>query len=78
MARLTKGARAALPGGDFAGPGRSFPVNDRKHAKAALMDINSAPPSARARIRAKADAELKRTDKGGDRGVKNLGSHSKQ
>lgn len=60
MAKLTTSKRASLPKKDFAGPGRSFPVNDKNHARAALMDINSAPASARPRIKAKADAMLKK------------------
>ncbi len=32
MARLTTGARDALPARDFAGPGRSYPVPDKSHA----------------------------------------------
>ena len=32
---LTAPARRALPAGDFAGPGRSYPVEDSTHAKLA-------------------------------------------
>lgn len=32
MAKLTTKARDKLPKADFAGPGRSYPVNDRSHA----------------------------------------------
>lgn len=32
MAKLNAKARAKLPKGDFAGPGRSYPVNDKSHA----------------------------------------------
>jgi len=32
MAKLTTKARKALPKSDFAGPDRSYPVNDRSHA----------------------------------------------
>lgn len=58
MAKLTTKARKALPGSDFAGPGRSFPIPDAKHAKAALMLIGHAAPSAQPKIREKADAML--------------------
>lgn len=54
MARLTSKQRKALPKGDFAGPGRSFPIPDKAHARAAEMDINSAPASARPKILAAA------------------------
>ncbi len=37
--KLTSKARDKLPGKTFAGPGRSFPINDRNHARAALQDL---------------------------------------
>lgn len=58
MARLTAGQRKALPKSTFAGPGRSFPIPDASHARAALSMIGNAPPSARPAIRAKAKAKL--------------------
>lgn len=61
MAKLTKGERKALPAKDFAGPGRTFPVENRAHAKAAIMDSKGKPD--RKMIVRKAEAELKRTDK---------------
>lgn len=39
MSRLTAKARGKLPAKDFKGPGRSFPIEDRAHARAALQDI---------------------------------------
>lgn len=39
MARLTAKARKKLPAKTFAGPGRSFPIPDKSHARAALQDI---------------------------------------
>lgn len=59
MARLTAKQRKALPSSDFAGPGRSFPINDKNHARAALGRINNAPASARPKIRAKAERMLR-------------------
>lgn len=32
MAKLTAKARKALPAKDFAGPGRSFPIENKSHA----------------------------------------------
>ncbi len=58
MARLTAGQRRKLPSSTFAGPGRSFPIPDKKHARAALMLINKAPASARPKIRARARRKL--------------------
>lgn len=42
MSRLTAKARGKLPAKTFAGPGRSFPIPDRAHARAALQDISRA------------------------------------
>jgi hypothetical protein len=40
MARLTTGERKALPADDFAGPNRSYPVNDVSHARNALARVS--------------------------------------
>lgn len=58
MARLTAAQRRALPDSAFAGPNRTFPVNDAAHAKAALMLKGKAPAGARAKITARADKKL--------------------
>ena len=42
MAKLHAAARNALPDSAFAGPGRSFPIEDKNHAKAALIDVGRA------------------------------------
>jgi hypothetical protein len=39
MAKLTEKGRKALPSRDFAGPGRSFPIENKAHARAALQDL---------------------------------------
>lgn len=36
MGLLTPAKRAKMPKGEFAGPGRSFPVNDANHARLAI------------------------------------------
>ena len=59
--KLTKAARSKIPAGKFAGPGRSFPVEDKNHAKAALIDVGRAKglsASAKDIIRQKARREL--------------------
>lgn len=38
MSKLSTAARAKLPGKDFAGSDRSFPIEDASHAEAALRD----------------------------------------
>lgn len=69
MATLSKGARKALPKRDFAGPGRSYPVENRKHAEAAVLDAGVARKKGRMskseekRIDRKADKVLKKGDK---------------
>lgn len=45
MAKLTAKGRAAIPKSKFAGPGRSFPVEDKVHAR---MAISGATRSERA------------------------------
>lgn len=37
--KLTKQARAEIAPGKFAGPHHSFPVENKNHAKAALLDV---------------------------------------
>lgn len=53
MAKLSAADRKALPAKDFAGPDRSFPVNDRSHAKNALARASQFHPELKAKIRAK-------------------------
>jgi len=36
MAKLTAGKRASMPKSQFAGPGKSFPVNDKVHQRMAI------------------------------------------
>lgn len=60
MARLTTKARKALPAKDFAGPGRSYPVNDRAHAaNAKARAAQFASPSLKAKVDARANKVLK-------------------
>jgi hypothetical protein len=59
--RLTVDARKALSGSDFAGPDRSFPIEDDDHARAALMDVGhdkKLTSSEKATVRRKAKAKL--------------------
>jgi hypothetical protein len=66
MAKLTTKARKALPSKDFAGPGRSYPVENRSHAIAAKgratqqWTEGKLSASARDKIVAKANQKLKR------------------
>lgn len=58
MARLTAAARRALPASDFAGPHRTFPVNDKAHARAAIMLSHFRSGRTAHRIEAKAERVL--------------------
>lgn len=59
MGKLTTAARKALPAKDFAGPGRSYPVEDKAHAMAAkARAAEFASPSVKAKVDAKADRVL--------------------
>lgn len=61
MAKLTVNARDALKGSSFAGPGRSFPIENKNHAEAALIDVGKAKGLSAAEkdtIRKKAKAKL--------------------
>ena len=54
MANLTAKTRNNLPGKAFAGPGRSYPINDANHARAALSRASAnASPTLQAQIKAK-------------------------
>ena len=53
MAILNTAKRKKLPTQDFAGPGRSYPIPDPNHGRAALSMLHNAPPSERATIKAK-------------------------
>lgn len=64
MAKLTAEDRREMPAGQFAGPGRSFPVNDATHQRMAIsgatrsMHAGNITPQQAAAIKAKARALL--------------------
>jgi hypothetical protein len=68
MSKLTTGERDKLTKGEFAGPGRSYPIPDKAHAVDAKARASQAVKTGRmskaeeARIDAKADEVI---DKGG-------------
>lgn len=39
MSKLSAAERQDLPDNAFAGPGRSYPIHDENHARAALTDV---------------------------------------
>ena len=54
MAKLSSKARNNLSGSEFAGPDRSYPIEDESHARNALARASQhASPELKAKIRAK-------------------------
>lgn len=49
MAKLTAAARKRIPTSEFAGPDRSYPIQDRSHARNALARSSGKPIEARVR-----------------------------
>lgn len=59
MAKLTSKQRNALPDSDFAGPNRSYPIEDAAHAKNAKSRASQfAGPKLKAKVDKKADRKL--------------------
>jgi len=53
MAKLTAAKRNKLPGKSFAGPDRSYPIEDASHARNALARVSQhGGPELKARVRA--------------------------
>lgn len=58
MAKLTAKTRAKIPTKSFAGPGRSYPIENPSHARAALSMVSRyGSPSVKAEVRAKVHAK---------------------
>lgn len=76
MARLSAAARNALPASDFAGPNRTFPVEDASHARAALSLKRFGPAK---KIQSKVKSKFPGIAVGGARGqaISNLQSRRK-
>lgn len=51
--KLTAKSRNAIPAKDFAGPDRSYPVEDENHARNALARVANKSPALKAKVRAK-------------------------
>ena len=50
MAKLSTKERSKLPDSDFAGPNRSFPIQDANHRRAAQMLDKNASSATKAKI----------------------------
>ena len=58
MAKLTAAARKKISGKNFAGPDRSYPIEDASHARNALSRVSQhGSPALKARVRAKVHAK---------------------
>lgn len=62
MARLTAAARNALPDSDFAGPNRTFPVEDATHARAALSLQRFGSSATKKNIKSKVSRKFPKID----------------
>lgn len=49
MAKLTAATRKKIPTKEFAGPDRSYPIQDKSHARNALARVSGKPIEARVR-----------------------------
>lgn len=49
MAKLTTKARKKIPAGEFAGPDRSYPIEDKSHARNALARSSGKPIAGKTR-----------------------------
>lgn len=57
MTKLTAKARKAIPTKSFAGPDRSYPIQDASHARNALARVSQhGSPALKAQVRAKVAA----------------------
>ena len=53
MTKLTAAERNAIPPEDFAGPNKSYPINDDNHARNALARVSQhGTPALKSRVRA--------------------------
>lgn len=66
MAKLTAGTRNALPNDDFAGPDRSYPIEDANHARNALSRVSqNGSAEEQAEVRGKVARKFPGIGKGG-------------
>lgn len=76
MAKLSAGKRKKMPKSEFAGPGKSFPVNDPEHARLAISGATRSEhagnisKSTEAKIKVKARRKLSggKSDEDGESG----------
>lgn len=65
MAKLTAAARKNIAPKNFAGPDKSYPIEDKNHAKAALsMSSRFAPPAVKSKVKATVKRKYPGLEKG--------------
>ncbi len=64
MSKLTTERREEIPGGDFALPGRRYPIHDENHARAALSMAHYASAAEQAEIKRKVHARYPQIGQG--------------
>jgi hypothetical protein len=73
MGRLDTKERKALPSKDFAGPGRSYPINDPNHARNALSRVSqNGSPEVKAEVRSKVHAKYPNIGSGSEQGTEGV------
>ena len=71
MAKLTAAKRKAIPSKDFAGPDRSYPINDASHARNALARVSQhGTPTLKARVRSAVKRKYPGINKRGNHNAK--------
>lgn len=55
MSKLNAAERKKIPADEFAGPDRTYPIEDKDHAEAAILDAHGADAAS---IKRKAEAKL--------------------
>ena len=73
MGKLSTEARKALPAKDFAGPGRTFPVENKAHARAALSGASRAEHAGHISM-----AEERRIERRADNVLGKAGAHLRE
>jgi hypothetical protein len=70
MAKLTAEARKKIPTSKFAGPNRSYPIEDAAHARNALSRVSQfGSPALKAKVRAAVHRKYPGIGKGGHKSV---------
>ena len=73
MAKLTSSERNSLPSSSFAGPGRSYPIEDASHARNALSRVSQfGSPSLKQEVREKVHSKFPNIGKKKSGGLNNL------